>query len=204
MIETIWSSLMALTVGNIAILRFYLRHLVNPFFFLPKELYDDVALAKRMSKKEEFALTVDKSFVDGYNRGIDDLKNYVKKLWGPCAQVDYRLKQLLFWLVRFATVAAAFQEQGQEDKNLRRVLLISMLQFIVIPYSLSIALAYGLETVFAIYTGHAIVQPILTVLANAFVPEKYNVAITISPMFLATFLIIDQLLCFYTLFRSPA
>ena len=79
------------------------------------------------------------------------------------------MKQLLFWLVRFGTVAAAFQ-----DKNLRLVLLVSLLQFVVLPYSLSIALAYGLETVFVAYTGHAIVQSILTALTNAFIPEKYN------------------------------
>ena len=139
MIGTIWSSLTALTVGNIVIIKFYLCHLLKPFFCLPVELYNDVALAKRMGKKEEFALTVDKFFVDGYNRGIDDLKEYVKKLWGPHAQVDYRVKQVLFWLVRFATVAAAFQEQ--EDKNLRLVLLDSLLQFVVLPYSRSIALA---------------------------------------------------------------
>eukprot|EP00986_Skeletonema_menzelii_P007955 scaffold3194_cov182-Skeletonema_menzelii.AAC.1 len=203
MIGTIWSSLTALTVGNINILRFYLCHLIKPFSSLPKELYDDVALAKRMGGKEEFALTVDKSFVDGYNRGIDDMKDYVKKLWGPSAQVDYRVKQLLFWLVRLATVAAAFQEQDQEDKNLRRVLLVSMLQFVVLPYSLSVALGYGLETVFAIYTGHAIIQTILTALTTAFIPEKYNLAITISPTFLISFLALDQLLCVYTLFRSP-
>ena len=201
MIGTIWSSLTALTVGNIVIFKFYLCHLLKPFFCLPVELYNDVALAKRMGKKEEFALTVDKSFVDGYNRGIDDLKEYVKKLWGPHAQVDYRVKQILFWLVRFATVATAFQEQ--EDKNLRLVLLVSLLQFVVLPYSLSIALAYGLETVFVAYTGHAIVQSILTALTNAFIPEKYKVVITISPTFLAAFLIVDQLLCVYTLFRTP-
>ncbi len=204
MIGTIYSSLTALTVGNIAILRFYFCNLFTPFRFLPKELYDDGALANRMAKKEEFQLTVDKSFVDGYIRGIDDMKEYVKKLWGPSAHVDYYLKQVLFWLVRFATVVAAFQEQDQEEKNLHRVLLVSLLQFIVLPYSLSIALGYGLETVFAIYTGHAIVQSILTMLTNTFVPEKYNLAITISPTFLVAFLVIDQLLCFYTLFRSPA
>ena len=203
MIRTLWSSLTALTVGNIAILRFYLCHLIEPFFCLPKELCNDVALAKRMGKKVEFALTVDKSFVDGYNRGIDDMKEHVKKLWGPSAHVDYRAKQILFWLVRFATVAAACQDQDQDDKTLQRVLLVSLLQFIVLPYSLSIALGYGLETVFVAYTGHAIVQSIFTALTNAFVPETYNITVTISPTFLVAFLIIDQLLCVYTLFRTP-
>ena len=81
--------------------------------------------------------------------------------------------------------------------------LVSLLQFVVLPYSLSIALAYGLETVFVAYTGHAIVQSILTALTNAFIPEKYKAVITISPTFLAAFLIVDQLLCVYTLFRTP-
>uniref|UniRef100_A0A7R9W3T3 Fatty acid hydroxylase domain-containing protein n=1 Tax=Pseudictyota dubia TaxID=2749911 RepID=A0A7R9W3T3_9STRA len=204
MIRTIRSSLTALTTGNIVLFCFYLSHLFEPYFRLPKELYDDACLAKRMGKKEEFALVVDKSFVDGYNRDIDDMKEYIKRLWGASAHVDYRVKQTLFWIVRFATIAAAFYTSNNyQDKALHQVLLVSLLQFAILPYSLSVALGYGLETVFVLYTGHALVMPILTASTSVLVPEPYNIAVMISPTFLATFLILDQLLCVYTLFKTP-
>lgn len=200
----IWSSIKALTVGNIVLLRFYFSGLLAPFFRLPTELSNDSQLSRRMAKGDAFDLVVDKEFVDGYNRDIDDMKEYVKRLWGASPQVDFRTKQILFWLVRFASVAAAFAAAEDSDTDVRRVLLVSMLQFVVLPYSLSVALGYGLETVFVLYTGPTIVWKVLTALSDAFVPEQYNFAVTITPAFLVAFLVADQLLCAITVFRNPA
>ena len=108
LLGTIWSSLTALTVGNLAIFQFFLRWIFTPYFSLPPELYNEAILSRRMAKGESFDLVIDRSFVDGYNRGIDDMKEHIKRLWGARPQVDYRTKQILFWVVRLATVAAAF------------------------------------------------------------------------------------------------
>ena len=204
MLGTIWSSLTALTVGNLAVFRFYLKWLFIPYQRLPPELYNEAILSRRMAKGESFDLVIDRSFVDGYNRGIDDMKEHIKRLWGASPQVGYRTKQILFWIVRLATVAAAFSStDDQSDKDML-VFYISLLQFLVVPYSLSVALGYGLETVFVLYTGHICVFPILTVLSNKLLPPKYDLAVTISPTFLVAFLIIDQIICVITLFYTPA
>lgn len=197
MIDTLWSSIKAMTVGNAALVKFYFAHLFTPYIYLPKELYNDVELAQRMGQKKDFVLPVDKRFVDEYNQDMNVMKSYIKQLWGTSAHVDYRFKQMLFWLVRFGTIAAAFH---RTDDQLQGILLISLLQFIVLPYSLSVAFGYGLETVCVLYTGHAMITSILTVLASTIVPDEYNHSITISPTFLVVFFIIDQLLCTITLF----
>ena len=64
-------------------------------------------------------------------------------------------------------------------------------------------MCYGLETVFVLYTGHVIVMPVLTFLANTFIPDEYNYTITISSTSLIVFIIVDQLLCACTLFWTP-
>lgn len=199
----------ALTVGNIKLFRFYFVHWLAPFFHLPRELFDDYALSQRMAKGVAFDLTVSKSFVDGYNNGVAMLGKEVKCLWGSheTPQVEFRTKQILFWMVRLATIAAVFAStQGDPtEQNLMTVWYSSMLQFLVLPYSLFVSITYGLETIFVLYTGHALTFPILMALTEKFLPGKPNelLSITITPRFLIVFLAIDQLLCFVTLFWSP-
>ena len=60
------------------------------------------------------------------------------RLWGPRPQVDYRTKQICYfgWFDwQLLPIAAAY---GGDVRQV--VILVSMLQFIVLPYSLSIAL----------------------------------------------------------------
>jgi hypothetical protein len=107
------------------------------------------------------------------------------------------LKQVLFWAVRFATIAAAF------SGSFWLTFAISLLQFVVLPYSLFAAVAYGLETVFALYSGHIVVFPALTWLLRRILPTVLHPTLVITPRFMIAFFVLDQLSCAACLFRTP-
>lgn len=198
LLSVLQSHISALTVGNLTLFRFYFAHLLKPFRRLPPELYNEHAMSKKMAEGQPFDLVVDRRYVDGYNGSMDKLQGDIKGMWrGP--QVDFRIKQILFWLVRLATIAAAFR--GAEP--LHFTFLVSLLQFLVLPYSLFVALGYGLETVFVLYTGHMFMFPLLTTLTRKCLPKNYNRTITISPLFLALFLLADQSICAACLYKTP-
>ena len=66
------------------------------------------------------------------------MSEQIKRLWGPRPQVDYRMKQICYfgWFDwQLLPIVAAY---GGDVRQV--VILVSMLQFIVLPYILSIAL----------------------------------------------------------------
>jgi len=66
-----------------------------------------------------------------------------------------------------------------------------------------VAFGYGLETVFVLYSGHALVFPLLQLLLRSILPEHLYLTFTIRPWFLVALLVVDQLLCAICLFRTP-
>jgi len=60
-----------------------------------------------------------------------------------------------------------------------------------------------LETVFVLYSGHALVFPLLQLLLRSILPEHLYLTFTIRPWFLVALLVVDQLLCAICLIRTP-
>ena len=81
-------------------------------------------------------------------------------------------------------------------------LIVSLLQFIFLPYSLFVSISYGLETSLMLFSGHFLIFPFVKYVTDALCPTNLNVYITISPLFLFVFIIIDQILCFLCLFKT--
>ena len=214
-----------ITIGNLLVLRFFFQNLFRPFRHLPKELYDDTILPKKMAAEKtittdtstaksaksknahvpstSFTIQVDKSYVDKYNRDLKRLQSRIREL-GPAYETkSFVTKQYLFWILRLATVVLAWRWR----QSPLIAFVISLVQFLILPYSFSIAIAYGIETVMWGYLHHIIVYPILTYVTEhffvkRFIPESYQsyTYITVSTTFVVVFLIIDQLLCALALF----
>ena len=191
--------LRALINGNAALFEFYFRHLLSPFSTLPPELYDEGVMGAKMAEQKPFTLVVSNRYADEYARGLRDLQRRIDDLWHG-GTVDPMTKQILFWCVRACTVAAAVW-----TGSLRLVVAISLLQFILLPYSLFVALAYGAETVFVLYTGHTLVFPLLTCAVRSVLPASWYAmtTVTLQPCCLVAFFVADQLVCARCLWSSP-
>ena len=186
----------SITLGNAALFRFWFSYLLEPFRSLPVELYDEQALAQRMAKGEAFDLTLPASYPKLYASGLSKLNAYIGSL---CHGVpaEPMTKQYLFWLARGATVVAAC------CGSFASLLLASLLQFLFLPYSTFVAIAYGLETVFTLYTGHALVFPLLSLAVRAALPPWLNPTLTLDARFLALFLLVDHAFCAVCLGWTP-
>ena len=186
----------SITLGNAALFRFWFSYLLEPFRSLPVELYDEQALAQRMAKGEAFDLTLPASYPKLYASGLSKLNAYIGSL---CHGVpaEPMTKQYLFWLARGTTVVAAC------CGSFASLLLASLLQFLFLPYSTFVAIAYGLETVFTLYTGHALVFPLLSLAVRAALPPWLNPTLTLDARFLALFLLVDHAFCAVCLGWTP-
>ena len=202
--STIRSHLVSLTLGNLLILEFFFMNLFRPFFRIPKELYSARALKAKIDEGRDFDIVVDRSYLDDYEMGIAKLTNRLRQLWnstttnGMTPTIEYTTKQTMMWLVRFATIAAAVI-----SGSIEATFFVSLIQFLLLPYSLSISLAYGIETILWGYLHHLLLYPFLVAITQQFIPYRYQLTITITPSFMVVFLVADQLLCVLCLFWVP-
>jgi len=197
MLTHLQSLLFELTSGNAKLFVFYFRHFLEPFS-LPRELVDDSAMKAKVAQGKEFEIVVPegKKFVDSYDRGIEQLGRDLPGLNRGLGS-QFTTKQVIFWLIRCMSIASAFAG------SFWMTFFSSLLQFLFLPYSLFVAICYGLETVFVLYSGHALVFPPLQLLIRSVLPAQYNPTVTIGPWFLCVFLVADQLLCFACVFKTP-
>lgn len=188
---------MAACTGNARLFRFFAKHFLEPLERLPAELYNEGTMRAKVSEGKPFQLSVPRDYVDGYEQGLHKLKREIDELQRYCPAIQHETKQVMFWLVRAMVVAAAWAG------SFRMAFLTSLLQFVVMPYSCFVAISYGLETIFVLYSGHIVVFPALTWLLRCALPASWNVGLVISPKFVGAFLAVDQLLCALCLFWTP-
>eukprot|EP00933_Yihiella_yeosuensis_P072129 TRINITY_DN80436_c0_g1_i1.p1 TRINITY_DN80436_c0_g1~~TRINITY_DN80436_c0_g1_i1.p1 ORF type:complete len:440 (+),score=48.20 TRINITY_DN80436_c0_g1_i1:37-1356(+) len=190
------SLLRALSIGNAKLFAFYFKHLLRQFSSLPRELVDEQALQAKVAKGVAFEIHVDggREFVENYAEDMEKLSEELDSLAGVTVQP--MLKQAFFWCIRLACIACAF------CAPFWAMFLTSLLQFIFLPYSLFVALCYGLETMFVLYSGHALVMPLLTLLLDQLLPVWCNPKFTVTSASLLLFLGVDQLLCTLCLFKT--
>eukprot|EP00928_Gymnodinium_smaydae_P082529 TRINITY_DN65869_c0_g1_i1.p1 TRINITY_DN65869_c0_g1~~TRINITY_DN65869_c0_g1_i1.p1 ORF type:complete len:418 (+),score=27.54 TRINITY_DN65869_c0_g1_i1:29-1255(+) len=189
--------MIAKLLGNRHLFAFWLKHALRPLS-LPRELYDEEVLKARMLLRKPFEVVVDggRDYVEGYAEGLERLKADLQDA-STGELMDYHLKQVLFWVIRITCVACA------STGSFWFTFVASLLQFLVLPYSLFVSIAYGLETMFVLYSGHVIVYPLLTLLLQRVIPSCYYATVVVGPRCLATFLIVDQMLCVACLFKTP-
>ena len=194
MIDFLTQTRTFLLTGNALLFSFWWRFLLAPFS-LPDELNDDAILAKMMEYDEQFELRVKKSHVQNYNDGLEEVGRQVERLGKPI--LSHKTKQWVFWGVRLGCAGV-----GVWTGSVGLVVMVSLLQFLFLPYSLFVSVAYGLETVFVLYTGHVIVWPVLVWLFDSvFCLDFMN--LTITPELCLGFLVLDQTICALCLWKTP-
>lgn len=186
---------LTLLQGNARLFSFYVWSLRQHFAHLPAALSDTDTLDALLEAKKPFELVAPKGrhFIEQYEAGLAALG---KELPAPGGG-SFEQRQLLFWAVRLACVACAFQG------CLALTVVASMLQFVLLPYSLFVALAYGCETMTVLYLGHLFAFLPLQQALTAAVPAISTFDVEIGPRFLVAFILIDQLACAICLFWLP-
>lgn len=174
---------------------FYVRYL--PLLrCLPQELRDPDSLAKRLrGSRTPFDFVVKSSDVATYNGAYADLKDSVRADAGP--RMSFTVLMALFFAVRIATVAAAVMG------DLHLALKLSLLQFVVAPYSFFVSLTMLVALAPPLFVGHYASFVPMRWLANSLLPDALNVAIPVTWPFIAAFFVVDQGLCSLCLVWTP-
>ena len=105
----------------------------------------------RMARNEPFTLTVSKSEIDQYNEGVKQLQSEIdfisRSKKSPPLSFFYR--QLGFFVIRALSLLVVLYTYSPYW-----VFLGSVLQFLLLPYSLFVSIGYGLVTAFMLFGGH--------------------------------------------------
>ena len=190
--------LRALTTGNLKLCWFWISGTFILLTQMPSELTNKDALAKKMGNQQEFNIDVSKSLITKYNNDMIGLGADIKKLHNN-RPLPFKYRLIRFFMVRLLTIIAAFSSPSP----LITTFVTSLLQFMVLPYSLLISIGYGVETIIVLFTGHILVFPFIKYSVDLLFPDYLNIYIPYSPLFLLIFIILDQIICALCLYKTP-
>lgn len=162
---------------------------------LPPEIKNPYALEKSLLAAGDKTLKVSgsKSAVDAYNRDMANLKAKIKGFGRDRA---FKRTQMFFFFTRIATCVAALYG------DLFITISISLLQFIIAPYSLFVSFAMFVALSPPFFVGHYISYGFLQFIGNSMLSDATVFAwvIPVTPMFIVVFFALDQAVCAYATF----
>lgn len=179
------TSLMQYLNNTVLLVRFYVRHL-STLYNLPDALKNPDVLARRLADARPFELKVPAEAAKEYNREMQMLAvNIRASASSDSASLGkFRTNLLLFFILRIACCACAFA-----GTSWQLCLAVAFLQFLILPYSLFVAVTQFVALFPPLFSGHIFVHMPLQLLADHLFPSLPF--ITISPTFIMAFFIID-------------
>eukprot|EP01084_Bolivina_argentea_P238017 399895_1 len=182
--------LKALFLGNYKLFYFYFFYLTELFQKLPPELVKSAILQKRMEKGKPFDIHINGSFIKKYKNDLDKLSSEINSLVGVSDYVlPFKSRQIGFFAIRICTIIAAFNSYRM------MAFIISLLQFILLPYSFFASIGWGMAVGFAFYIGPLLILPIINLLVETLLPAHLNICIPFSPLFIFCFISCDLIIC---------
>jgi len=186
-------TLSALLQGTPRIAWFYLNHWFLPFVEFPAEMWNTHRLMSKMAEKKPFAISVkrDSRALAEYEQEYRKIEREIRSIHGKQRVPSFGARALAFTLVRIACVAAAF------SGSMQWTILLSLLQFVFLPYSLPVSIIYGVQSIITLHTGSLIVYTVVEYLLSLALPSSVieMVSIPIDATFMTIFILIDQALC---------
>jgi hypothetical protein len=170
---------------------------------IPLLIRDPDALALRFEsaaksgKLEPFEISTDISLVQSYNIRMETLKSNLKTL--EIVEPPFEVTRLWFVLVRLITL---FVVAWLGD--VRCTVAVSLLQFLVAPYSFFVSFAMLCALTPPIFAGHYLTFTLLNFAVDTLLPAwlAESVSFVWSPWLIAAFFIVDQLQCVYVTFHD--
>ena len=130
-----------------------------------------------------------------YNQAIRTLGEKLRKLENERAET-FTFRMIFFFVIRSICVVTAYYG------SLYLTVLISLLQFVALPYSFFVAFAKIIELFPPLFMSSMLVFPILQYI-KSFVAPQFYYTITINNNFIICFFLIDQILCLICTFITP-
>ena len=203
----------ALIFGNAKLFVFWVRQLHALLKGLPPELINTTRMKQRMSEGKDFVISAPKSLITNYNNEMDQLSREIKSFHTDkhshrLSQIPFEKRQIGFFIIRIAvilSILSGYYSQHPYGHVIGATIgvIVSLFQFILLPYSLFVSGGYGLETSLMLFSGHFLIFPLVKYVTDALCPTNFNFYITISPLFLFVFIAIDQIICFLCLIKTP-
>jgi hypothetical protein len=162
-------------------------------------------LQSSMAKVAPYTIELRESVVDDFQQTLDDLRKRCLAAQSQFCLSNYERHIYPFVLgLRLLAACVALLQAFDGHTDLVVWILLS-LQFIVLPLSFVPALTTLVALFVPIFSGHLIVQPVLSWLLSACLPNvvREYTFLTMDWRFIATFLVVDYAQCVYLLFRVP-
>lgn len=161
------------------------------------ERLTDNVNAKLATRCDTFVIEEDRDYVRQYNDDLAALRQTVKREVPPTSVFpsEFLSSVLLFFGIRALCICTALWS----DTPVMATFAASLLQFVVLPFSLHVAFLHLLVLALPLFGPHYAAVGILHML----VPEWASVHVEIGLAFVATFVLIDQFLCLLLCFETP-
>jgi hypothetical protein len=184
--------------GLILLTQFYLKQL--PLLHqLPKCFSQPDDFLSLIYEKKTLELQISPHDVKSYNEEFELLKRKLRDL-GP-SQFPFKSILMLFAAIRLACCFSAV------FFSVKTTVLLSVLQFVVAPYSLFAAVTFLIAMSPSVYFAYYVSYPLLYYMwiqisgVLPFVPE---LSLVIDIRFILCFFVIDQAICTVLTFYTPA
>eukprot|EP00035_Acanthoeca_spectabilis_P014338 m.272814 g.272814 ORF g.272814 m.272814 type:complete len:362 (-) comp16113_c1_seq1:2564-3649(-) len=180
--------------ASAAICTFFFKNLSN---LRRLERLTDNVNAKLATRCDTFVIEEDRDYVRQYNDDLAALRQTVKREVPPTSVFpsEFLSSVLLFFGIRALCICTALWS----DTPVMATFAASLLQFVVLPFSLHVAFLHLLVLALPLFGPHYAAVGILHML----VPEWASVHVEIGLAFVATFVLIDQFLCLLLCFETP-
>ena len=188
--------LKAFFYGNMIIFKFYIKYLLKLLNHLHLYLWGWDKINDVLKKDNHLEFSFSNSLSLEYNLSIKNIGEELRNLENNRPE-SFTFRMLLFFMVRIFCCIAAYQN------SFMLTMLLSLLQFLIVPYSLFISFAKLVELFPPLFMSSMMVFPILGCLQNLILPESLNYSLTISNDFILIFFILDQILCIICTFVTP-
>lgn len=208
-----------LVYGNFNILKFYLKTipLISEISKNGQGFETDVNVSK-LEKPKKFVL--DNKLAENYNKEYNEMKDKLKQTHKD-SEAEFSTKMQNFFILRLICCVLAYFDYFY------LTILISSLQFFILPYSLIISLSKFIEILYNIFLGYLIYFPIAYSLTNNlnnvnifnFLSIKsientdninfknnkniFNLSLEINNEFICYFFLVDFLVCSVFSFYTP-
>lgn len=161
------------------------------------ERFTDTVNAKTGAGSDAFSVEIERSLVDTYNAELARLRARVKACVRPSDVLpkEFSTAILLFFGIRVLCIVTAIWA----NTPIVTTIAVSLLQFVLLPFSLHVAALHLLALIPALFGPHYVAVALL----HALVPEWASVYVEIGSAFTATFLVLDQLFCLALCFETP-
>ena len=188
------SYLKKLFIGNYLLCLHYIETLKKLYFFMP----EIKQISYQSKEKENYEIKFDKEKINNIN---SDFKEINKKILDIEKDVmdpfGYKVKMVIFFIIRLIMIYNVYYKQY----NI--LILLSLTQFILLPYSFFTSFSMVLDFVIARNLGSYISSLVLNNLVDLICPTWMNFKYEIDNSFVFGIIFIDQLICFIFLFVTP-